>query len=88
MRGPVSCAMSVPQIVAALDLGQAGGKVSQPRLAEVDHVELDESAAHGWRVGRRPCPGRVGEPNPKWRRLSASVPAQALTLSGLPSSHA
>lgn len=38
------------QIVAGLDLGQAGCKVSQPRLAEVDHGELDESAAHAIRM--------------------------------------
>jgi len=35
------------QVVAGLDLCQAGGKVCQPGLAEVDNGELDESAAHG-----------------------------------------
>jgi len=40
-----------------VDLGQAGGKVSQPRLAEVDNGELDESAAHGRRVALPPVPG-------------------------------
>lgn len=38
------------QVVAGLDLGQTGGKVSQPRLAEDDNGVLDESAAHGRRV--------------------------------------
>lgn len=49
------------EVVAGLNLGQAGGEVSQPRLAKVDHGELDESAAHGRRVARPAVPGACRE---------------------------